>query len=160
MAKYPTSSYIMFTLALLLALTIYEPLAFSKQPTDRHIQGFHEIKTLFETMVAGSTYEWEVSMVNPKSEEASLLILLEITEEKTDINPNEFSVEGTLESYDNPSRQHDPSPIIFTEKNEGGIFQSETPISERFNHITLTISSAPNLMPGIYTFTLTVTLQY
>ena len=146
----------MFILAILLALTLIVP-AFSKR-LDKHIPGFHEVKALPETMVAGSAYEWEVSLVNPKSEEASLLILLEITEEKTDIDSGEFSVEATLGAYDNPPRPHHSSTLTFTET-EGGVFQSETPIGERFNHITVRISSVPNLMPGTYTLMLTVTLH-
>jgi len=112
-------------------------------------------------MVAGSTYGWEASFVNPKSEEGFMDITLEITEENG-IGPDEFLVEGTLEAYDNPPREHHNSTLIFAEETEGGIriFQNQTIIEERFNHITLRISSVPNLMPGTYTFTLTVTLQY
>lgn len=153
---------VVFTLALLLALTFCEPLAFSTQPMDKRIQGFHEVKKLPETMVAGSSYEWTVSFVNPKSENASMNVTLEITEEKTDIGSGEFSVEGALESCDNPSREYDCLTLIFAEETEGGIgiFQNQTVTEERFNHITLRISSVPNLMPGTYTFTLIVTLQF
>ena len=151
---------LVFVLTVLLALTLTVP-AFSRR-LDKRIPGFHEVKALPETMVAGSTYEWEVSLVNPKSEETSLLILLEITEEKTDIGSGEFSVEGILESYDNPPQQHHYSNLTFAEETEDGIgiFQNQTTIEERFNHITLRISSVPNLMPGTYTFMLTVTLQF
>lgn len=142
-----------FTL-MVLALALTSVPAFSKQ-LDKHIPGFHEVKTLPLNMVAGSTYEWEVSMVNPKSEEAVLLILLEITEEKTDIGLGEFSIEATLEAYDNPPCPHYPSTLTFTETGDG-VFQCQTPIEERFNGITLRISSVPNLMPGTYTFSLTV----
>lgn len=150
----------MFILALLLALTICEPLAFSRQPMDRRIQGFHEVKRLPRSMVAGSSYEWTVSFVNPKSESGFMNITLEITEEKTDIGLGEFMVEGQLESYDNPPREHGCLTLIFAEENEGGIFQNQTAIEQRFNHITLTIWSVPNLMPGTYTFTLTVIVTY
>ena len=147
-----------YTIVFALVLLLTFP-AFSTRPTSKHIPGFHEVKTLSETMVAGSTYEWEVRFVNPKSEEGYMNVMLEITEEKTFVGLEEFWVEGTLEAYDNPPRKHFISTITFTEI-EGGIFQSQTPIQERFNHITLRISSVPNLMPGTYTFTLTVTLQY
>jgi hypothetical protein len=110
-------------------------------------------------MVAGSAYEWEVSFVNPKSEEGLMNLTLEITEKKTIIGFEEFSIEGALEAYDNPPRQHHYSTLTFTET-EGGIFQNQTSIEERFTRITLRISSVPNLMPGTYTFTLTITLQY
>lgn len=111
-------------------------------------------------MVAGSTYEWEVSFVNPKSESGLVNTTLEITEEKTNIGLSEFMVEGQLESYDNPPREHHNLTLTFAEKNGGGIFQNQTAIEKRFNHITLTIWSVPNLMPGTYTFTLTVIVTY
>jgi len=84
---------------------------------------------------------------------------LEITEKKTIIGFEEFSIEGTLESYDNPPREHYTSTLTFTET-ERGIFQNQTSMEERFNRVSLRISSVPNLMPGTYTFTLTVTIQY
>ena len=124
-------------------------------PLDRRIPGFHVVKRLPLNMVAGSTYEWTVSFVNPKSEEGLMNITLEITEKKTIIGFEEFSVEGMLESYDNPPRKHYNSTLTFTET-EGGIFQNQTSIEERFNRILLRISSVPNLMPGTYTFTLTI----
>lgn len=110
-------------------------------------------------MVAGSAYEWEVSFVNPKSEKGLMNITLEITEKKTIIGLGEFHVEGTLESYDNPPRKHRYSTLTFTEIN-GGQFQTQTNMDYRFNDITLKISSVPNLTPGKYTFTLTITIQY
>ena len=143
-----------FVLSFLLVLSIYGASA----KKDKHIPGFHEVKKLPLSMVAGETVEWEVSFVNPKSENGLVNITLDITEEH-DISPREFTVEGILESYDNPPRKHHYSTLNFAETS-GGIFQNQTSINERFNHITLTISSVPNLMPGTYTFTLAVTLQY
>ncbi len=145
-------------IVLALVLTLMIPVsARSTWAMDKRIPGFHMVKKLSETMVAGSTYDWEVSFVNPKSESGFADITLEIVEEKTLIGLSEFMVEGTLEVYDNPPREHYYSTITF-EETEGGIFQSQTPIEKRFNRITLRISSVPNLMPGTYTFTLTVTL--
>jgi len=109
-------------------------------------------------MVAGSTYTWQVSLVNPKSEHGYMNVTLEIVEEHG-IGFGEFMVEGVLESYDNPPRKHHNSPLTFTEIS-GGKFRTQTNIDYRFNNIKLKISSVPNLMPGTYTFTLTVTLQY
>jgi hypothetical protein len=128
-------------------------------PLDRRIPGFHVVKRLPLNMVAGSAYEWEVSFVNPKSEKGLMNITLEITEKKTIIGLGEFHVEGTLESYDNPPRKHHYSTLTFTEIN-GGQFQTQTNMDYRFNDITLKISSVPNLTPGKYTFTLTITIQY
>ena len=149
-----------FAVFLLLALTIYQVSAFATRPQDKRIPGFHVVKKLPATMVAGSTCGWKVSFVNPKSEEGLMNITLEITEKKTIIGFGEFHVEGTLESYDNPPRKHYISTLTFTEAS-GGTFQSlQNSTDKRFNDITLRISSVPNLMPGKYTFTLTITIQY
>ena len=148
---------ILLTLSLILTIPVFQTPIFSRY--FKPLPGLHIVKNLPLNMVAGSAYEWEVSFVNPKSEEGWMNITLEITEEHG-VGPREFSVEGTLESYDNPSREHYPSTLTFTEKPEGGIFQNQTAIEERFNRISLRISSVPNLMPGTYTFTLTVTIQY
>jgi hypothetical protein len=146
----------LFTLSLTLILPVFQASAFLSQ--FKPIPGLHVVKSLSAEMVAGPTYEWEVSFVNPKSEEGLMNITLEIAEEKTIIGFGEFSVEGTLEACDNPSREHCTSTLTFTETS-GGIFQSQTLIEKRFNQITLKISSVPNLMPETYTFTLTATLH-
>jgi len=147
----------MVALVVLLALTICQVSAWPVWKP-KHIQGFHVVKRLAKSMVAGSTYTWEVSLVNPKSEDGYMNVTLEIVEEHG-IGFGEFMVEGILESYDNPPRKHYPSPLTFTEISDGK-FQTQTNIDYRFNNIKLKISSVPNLMPGTYTFTLTVTLQY
>jgi len=138
-------------------------LPFSQTPKfltyPRHVPGLHIVKQLPIEMVAGSTYEWTVSFVNPKSEESLMNVTLEITEEKTLIGPGEFKIEGTLESYDNPPRQHHYESLNFVEVS-GGVFNSLQTVDERFNIIKLRISSVPNLMPGKYTFTLTIILQH
>jgi hypothetical protein len=147
----------LLTLGLILTLPVFQTPIFSRY--FKPLPGLHIVKNLPLNMVAGSAYEWEVSFVNPKSEEGLMNLTLEITEKKTIIGFEEFSIEGALEAYDNPPRQHHYSTLTFTET-EGGIFQNQTSIEERFTRITLRISSVPNLMPGTYTFTLTITLQY
>lgn len=131
--------------------------AFAMRP--KPVPGFREVKTLPETMVAGSTYIWEVSLVNPKSESGAMDVTLDVTEENSLVGSGEFAVGGTLDACDNPDWQHDSLTLTFMEA-ENGTFRCQTPIEKRFNDVTLTISSVPNLMPGTYTFTLTVTLQY
>jgi len=130
---------------------------FSKQ--FKPLQGLHVVKSLPLNMVAGSAYEWEVSFVNPKSEEGLMNVTLEVVEEKTVIGFAEFHVEGTLESYDKPPRQHHYESLNFVEVS-GGVFNSLQTVDERFNIIKLRISSVPNLMPGKYTFTITITVCY
>jgi len=149
---------ILLTLGLILTIPVFQTPIFSRyfQP----LPGLHVVKRLPLNMVAGSTYEWEVSFVNPKSKEGLMNITLEITEKKTIIGFGELHVEGTMETYDNPPREHYISTLMFTEAS-GGTFQSlQNSIDKRFNFITLKISSVPNLMPGKYTFTLTITIQY
>ena len=148
---------VLLALGLILTIPVFQSPTFSRQFNP--LQGLHVVKSLPLNMVAGSTYEWEVSFVNPKSEEGLINVTLKITEEGTIIGLREFSVEGTLETYDNPSREHYTYTLTFTET-EGGIFQTQTTIEKRFNNLTLKIASVPNLMPGTYTFTLTITIQY
>jgi hypothetical protein len=145
----------LLALGLILTIPVFQTPIFSRY--FKPLQGLHVVKRLPLSMVAGSAYEWEVSFVNPKSEKGLMNITLEVTEEKTIIGFGEFHVEGTLEAYDNPPREHYTSTLTFTETS-GGTFQSlQTSIEKRFNDITLRISSVPNLMPGTYTFTLTIT---
>jgi len=148
---------ILVSLVLLLALTVCQVSAWSRQKP-KHIQGFHVVKRLSKSIVAGSTYEWEVSFVNPQSKLGWIDVALEISEEHG-LGFGEFMVEAVLESYDNPPRQHRISTLTLTES-EGGIFQSRSLVQERFNIVKLKICSVPNLMPGTYTFTLTVSLHY
>lgn len=110
-------------------------------------------------MVAGSPYEWEVSFVNPQTEKGVAYVTFEIIEEKTVVGLGEFVVAGLLESYDNVNRKHDYASLTFTEV-RGGVFQSQTLIEKRFNRVSLSFSSVPNLMPGKYTFILEMLLNY
>jgi hypothetical protein len=146
----------LLTLGLILTIPVFQTPIFSKQ--FKPLPGLHVVKSLPLNMVAGSTYEWEVSFVNPKSEDGLMNVTLEVTEKKTVVGFGEFHVEGTLESYDNPPRQHRYEGLNFVEIS-GGIFYSLQTIDERFNIITLRISSVPNLMPGEYTLTLTITVN-
>ena len=149
---------ILFAVVLLLALTVCQVSAWPKHRKPKHVPGFQVVKRLAKSMVAGSTCAWEVSFVNPKSEKGWMVVALEISEEHG-LGFREFVVEGVLKSYDNPPRQHHYSTLTFTET-EGGIFQSQSLIKDRFNIVKLKICSVPNLMPGTYTFTLTVSLHY
>ena len=148
---------VVFATVLLLGLAICQVSAWQKWKP-KHIPGFHVVKRLGKSMVAGSSYAWEVSFVNPKSEEGCMDVALEIVEENG-LGFGEFMVEGVLESYDNPPRKHHYLTLTFTET-EGGIFQSRSLVQERFNIVKLKICSVPNLMPGTYTFTLTASLHY
>ena len=148
---------VLLVLGLILTIPVFQSPIFSKQ--FKPLQGLHVVKSLPLNMVAGSAYEWEVSFVNPKSEEGLMNVTLEVTEEKTVIGFAEFHVEGTLESYDKPPRQHHYKSLNFVEIS-GGVFNSLQTVDERFNIIKLRISSVPNLMPGKYTFTITITVCY
>ena len=148
---------VLLALSLILTIPVFQSPIFSEQ--FKSLQGLHVVKSLPLNMVAGSAYEWEVSFVNPKSEEGLMNVTLEVKEEKTVIGFAEFHVEGTLESYDNPPRQHHYESLNFVEVS-GGVFNSLQTVDERFNIIKLRISSVPNLMPGKYTFTLTISIKY
>jgi len=138
-------------------MTVYEASAFPKR--DRRIPGFHVVKDFPEMMAAGSTYEMELIFLNPKSETFWMNITLEITKEDSVTGLGDFFLEGTLYAYDAPSKEHSSLDISFNEV-DGGIFQFEGWVKERFNHAVLRISLDSNLMSGNYTFTLTVALQY
>ena len=146
----------MFALALLLVMTVYEASAFPKR--EKRIPGFHVIKDFPETMAAGSTYETELMFLNPKSKTFWMDITLEITKKHSTINPEDFSLEGTLYTYDAPPKEHSKLDISFTQKS-GGTFQFEDWVEERFNHLILRISLSSNLVSGKFTFTLAVTFQ-
>jgi len=149
---------ILFGLVLLLTLMMRET-SFSMRPTYKHIPSFRVVKGLPETMAAGSTYETELRFMNPRSQTFWMSITLEIASEDSAIDFGDFYLEGTLCSYDAPPKEPNSLDISFTEVSEGN-FQFEDWIDERFNHLILTISLSSSLMPGTYTFTLTVTLQY
>ena len=149
---------ILLTLGLILAIPVFQTPIFSRY--FKPLPGLHIVKNLPLNMVAGSAYEWEVSFVNPRSESGLMNVTLEITEKKTMMGFGEFHAEGTLETYDNPPREHYTSTLKFTETSGGTFHSLQTQTEKRFNDITLRISSVPNLMPGTYTFTLTVTVQY
>lgn len=148
----------MFTVALtlLIALTIFERSAFSSSV--RRIPGFHMIKDFPETMAAGSTYEAELMFLNPRGQTFWANITLEITKEQATTSFGDFSLEGTLYAYDAPPKEHSTLDIVFDEVN-GGVFQFEGWVEERFDRLILTVSLSSNLMSSNYTFTLTVTLQ-
>ncbi|MEM3596953.1 MAG: hypothetical protein QXJ53_02320 [Candidatus Bathyarchaeia archaeon] len=142
---------------LIITIPFFQSSIFSRNY--KPIPGLHVIKNLPSDMVAGATYEWMVSFVNPQSENGLMNLTLEIAEEHG-IGFEEFTVEGTLESYDSPPKEHTYKTLKFTETS-GGIFQSnQNPIDKRFNTITLKITLAPNLMPSKYTFTLTITIKH
>ena len=124
------------------------------------IPDFHVIADLPKDMVAGSTYQTSFTFVKPNHKQAELDIVIEITEKRSIIGFEEFHVEGKLDTWTAHPRGHETVEIHFTETS-GGVFQLEHLTEEvSFNYVTLRISSAPNLMPGTYSFTLTVTLQY
>lgn len=85
---------------------------------------------------------------------------MQITEKQSIIGFEEFHIEGKLDTWTAHPRGHETVEMDFTETS-GGVFQLEHLTEEvSFNYVTLRISSTPNLMPGTYSFTLTVTLQY
>ena len=124
------------------------------------IPDFHVITELPKDMVAGSTYQTSFTFVKPNHKQAELDIIIEITEKQSIIGFEEFHVEGKLDTWTAHPRGHKTVKMDFTETS-GGVFQFERWIEEvSFNCVTVRITSAPNLMPGTYTFTLTITLQY
>jgi hypothetical protein len=147
----------LLTLGLILTIPVFQTPTFTRY--SRPLPGLHIVKPIPSELVAGSTYEWVVSFVNPQSKSSLMNLTLEITEEKTVIGFGEFRVECTLESYDNPQRHHHNYTLMFTETS-GGTFQSLQKINEKFNFITFKISSVSNLMPGKYAFTLNITITH
>jgi len=123
----------------------------------RHVPGLHVVRQLPSEMVAGSTYTWEVSFVNPKRDTLLMNILLEISAQDIYVGFNEFRLEGTLESWNTCPFQHHSYKLKFKEISNG-TFLSIGIVKERFNHLRLRISSVPNLHPGTYTFSLSIKL--
>jgi len=136
-------------------------LPFSQAPKfltrPRRVPGLHVVRQLPSEMVAGSTYTWEVSFVNPKRDTLLMNILLEISAQDIYVGFNEFMLEGTLESWNIRPFQHHSYKLKFKEISNG-TFLSIGIVKERFNHLRLRISSVPNLYPGTYTFSLSVKL--
>ena len=111
-------------------------------------------------MVAGSAYEMMVDFRNPKRESFRINVTLEITEEQFIMGSGEFFVTGILYAWETPPPEEYCKDLTFKE-DKVGIFSNITQIvhGKTHNHLTIKISSVPNLMPDTYTFTLTVTLQ-
>jgi len=157
-----------FALVLLLALTICQVSAWSTHRKPKHLPGFHLVKKLPKTMVAGSTYEVTVRFRNPKRETFRMNAILEVTEEQFEMGSGEFFVTATLYAWETPPPKHrhhtrhqEYCDDLTFEEDEAGIFNSTGLVrAKTHNQLTLRISSVPNLMPDTYTFTLTVTLQY
>ena len=143
-------------LAVILALTVCGSSAFSRHV--RQIPGFHVIKQFPETMVAGFSYETELIFLNPRSQKMWLTITLEIMKKRADVNFGDFFLEGVLSSYESPPRKHYVLDIVFVET-QGGIFQFEGWVAERFNYLTLNVSLSSRVNSDKYIFKLTVTLQ-
>ncbi len=155
MARAPHHA-MMYALIILSALTVYQVSA-AHMPK---IPDFHVITELPKNMVAGSTYQTSFTFVKPNHKQAELNITIEITEKQSIIGFEEFQIEGKLDTWTAHPRGHETVEMDFTETS-GGVFQLEHLTEEvSFNYVTLKISSAPNLMPGTYSFTITVTLQY
>jgi len=147
---------LMYALILLSALTVCQVRAVDIPK----IPDFHVIVDLPKDMVAGSTYQTSFTYVKPNHKQADLNIIMEITENQSIIGFEEFHVEGKLDTWTAHPRGHETVEMDFTETS-GGVFQFQRLIEKvSFNFVILRISSVPNLIPGTYTFTLTVTLQY
>lgn len=121
---------------------------------------FHVTERMPGEMVAGSTFQTSFTFVKPNHKPAELNITVEITEKQSIVGFEEFHVEGTLDTWTANPRGHETVEMGFTETG-GGVFQSERFMKEvSFNYVALRISLAPNLMPGTYTFTITVKLVF
>jgi hypothetical protein len=150
---------ILLTLGLILTIPVFQAPTFSRY--FKPLPGLHIVKNLPLSMVASSTYEMEVRFRNPKRETFRMNVTLEITEEQFSMGSDEFSVTGTLYAWETPPPEEYCDDLTFAE-DKVGIFSNITQIvhGKTHNHLTIKISSVPNLMPDTYTFTLTVTLQY
>ena len=151
---------IVFALVLLLALTVCQVSAWSAHRKPKHLSGFHLVKSLPKTMVAGSTYEMTVDFRNPKRETFRMDVTLEVTEEQFLMGSGEFFVTGTLYAWETTPPKEYCNDLTFEEVNVGVFNSTGLVRGKTHNRLALRISSVPNLMPDTYTFTLTVTLQY
>ena len=144
-----------FTFVFLLTLSVYETFAWSA--FERPIPAFRAVSKLPDSIVAGSSCNMTVRFVNPNRETLLMNVLFEIAGQGLDVGFGEFKLEGMLESWNIRPFEHYGYSLSFKEIS-GGTFLSIGVVKERFNYLTLRISSVPNLYPGTYTYNLTVTL--